>query len=201
MPEFIFFLLFLLIGGAILWAGLQQSHQRLKGWQDAAESCGLQILEAASAMPPHLRASAGAVEVRIGAFGNKGRSTRIVVETPGSPYFDNVSIRPESMFNHLGREIEIGDGYFDAEFFIEGPAQLVLALLDAETRRLLVDVRAQGRLEISAGEIRVVLSKDEQVPDLLPLLLDIRKRFTPPIEVQRRLADNANQDPEPGVRV
>jgi hypothetical protein len=101
----------------------------------------------------------------------------------------------------LGREIEIGDEYFDAEFFIGGSAQLVFALLDAEMRRLLVDVKARGRLEISSGQVQSILSKDEDIPDVLPLLLDICKRFAPTLEIPSRLAENANQDPEPGVRL
>ena len=37
--------------------------------------------------------------------------------------------------------------------------------------------------------------------DLLPLLLEIRKRFAQPVAVPARLAANAHQDPEPGVRL
>jgi hypothetical protein len=191
----------LFVGGSI-WAGILQGRQRLKGWQDAVESCGLQVLEASSAFSPELRAweGKGAMEVRIETFGDKGQSTRIVVEVPGPPDFQSVTIRPESTFK-LTREIEIGDGYLDSLFFIQGPAQLVFALLDAETRRLLGDVHVKSQLEISSGKIQAVVTKDAKVPEVLPLLLEVRKRFSPTLEIPRRLAENANQDPEPGVRL
>jgi len=189
----------LFVGGSI-WAGILKSHQRLKGWQDAIQSCGLQVAESGLAFSPQLTARAGLVEVRIESFGNNGELTRIVVEAPGPPDFQSVTIRPESMFR-LTREIEIGDGYFDSIFFIQGPVQLVFALLDAETRRLLGDVHVKSQLEISSGKIQAVLTKDEKVPEVLPLLLEVRKRFAPTLEIPRRLAENANQDPEPGVRL
>ncbi|HEX6862033.1 MAG TPA: HEAT repeat domain-containing protein, partial [Thermoanaerobaculia bacterium] len=101
----------------------------------------------------------------------------------------------------FGREIEIGAAPFDSEFFIDGPAKLVFALLDAETRRLLIDVKAEVGLEIDQGEIKTVLPRGRNVPGALPLLLEVRKRFAPPVEIPRRLAGNAGQDPEPGVRL
>ncbi|HVG06550.1 MAG TPA: HEAT repeat domain-containing protein [Thermoanaerobaculia bacterium] len=191
-----------LFAAGVIGAGMLQSRQRLKAWQNAVESCGLEILDTTSATSPHLRAweGQGALEVRIETFGDKGQSTRIVVEAPGPPDFHRVTIRPQSTFE-LGREIEIGDGYLDLIFFIQGPEQLVFALLDAKTRRLLGDVHVKSRLEISSGEIRAVLANDAKVAEVLPLLLDLSKRLAPPIEVVRRLAENANQDPERGVRL
>ncbi|HEX5719578.1 MAG TPA: HEAT repeat domain-containing protein [Thermoanaerobaculia bacterium] len=108
-------------------------------------------------------------------------------------------IRPQPAL-HWVREIEVGDESFDDMFIIDGPVQLVFALLDAETRRLLSNPRFEKQMKISYGEIRAVVT-DEKVAEVLRLLLDVCKRFAPPIEVRRRLAENARQDPMPGVRL
>ncbi|HWN43608.1 MAG TPA: HEAT repeat domain-containing protein [Thermoanaerobaculia bacterium] len=192
--------IFFLFSGAAVWFGIQQNRRRRKGWEDAATAHGLQIVEASTGWLPELRARAGLVGVRIESFGDKGRLTRITVEGPVPPDFQSVKIRPEAMFQ-LGREIEIGDRYFDDTFFIEGPARLVFALLDGETRRLLAAVKEKGRLEIASGELRAVLSGDDKVAEVLPLLLEVRQRFAPPINVLQRLVENATEDPDPGVRL
>jgi HEAT repeat protein len=192
--------LFILIGGGILGYAIVERRHRLRTWQEAATACGLEVLETSSFLGLRLRAWAETAEVRIESSGDKGRLTRIVVQVPGPPEFRDVRICPEPLFK-LGREIEIGAAHFDAEFFIDGPAKPVFALLDAETRRLLVDVKDKYGLEITSGEIKTVFSKDENVPDVLPLLLEIRERFALQIEIPRRLAENARLNPEPGVRL
>ncbi|HVG06549.1 MAG TPA: HEAT repeat domain-containing protein [Thermoanaerobaculia bacterium] len=192
--------LILLSGGTMLWFGIQESRKRLRAWKDAAESRGLEVVEAFAGWYPRLRARAGLVYVRIEAFGNKGRDTRIIIEAPAPPEFKGVTIHPESKFEH-GREIEIGDGFFDDMFFIAGPPQLVLALLDAKTRRLLVDLKEKSEMAISAGNVRAVVSGDEKLAAILSLLLGVQKRFAPPVDVLPRLARNAQEDPEPGVRL
>lgn len=191
------FLLILLVGGALAYS-VRQKGNRFKNWREAAVSCGLQV-EKTSDLSTELRARQGLLEVRIEDLESKGRSTRIVVAAPGPPDFHAVKIRPESVFDYT-REIQIGDASFDSEFFIEGPVQLVAALLDAEMRRLLSSVNTLGEFELSSGELRVDLF-DEQVPDALPFLLGLGKRFAAPLEVPRRLAENAKQDTHPEVRL
>jgi HEAT repeat protein len=189
-----------LLGGTGIWIGVLEGRKRLRAWQDAATSCGLEVGEASSFWRPWLEAQAGRVGVRIETCGDKGQSTRIVIFAPGPPDFKTVRIRPES---HLqwGREIEVGDVSFDSTFFIEGPMPLVFALLDEETRRLLLRVSTEGRLEISLGELRAENLSDEKVPSVLPLLFDLAQRFAQPLDIPRRLAENAHQDSAPGVRL
>jgi HEAT repeat protein len=182
-----------------LLANMRKGDNRVRAWQEAARSCGLQIEEADSAGNPRVKARAGPFEVRIEMGGEKGRLAHLLVLGPAPPDFYNMKVRPESTYRSA-REIEIGDPSFDSTFSIEGPTRLVLALLDAETRRLLFRVHAEGRLDLSWGELRSETT-DEQVAAVLPLLLDIRKRFTPTNEVRQRLAANAIQDPESGVRL
>lgn len=205
----------ILIVGGSLWLGLQGSRSlrpRIpQAWQDAAASCGLQVVEASSGWTPQLKARAGAMEVWIRTSGEEGQLTRIEVLVSGPPDFHKVSLRPESSlwgrpieiggesFVHWVREIEIGDESFDRKFFVGGPPRLVLALLDAATRHLLLRVRAESPLEVSFGMLRATVS-EKSFHDVLVLLLNVGHRFAQ-VDVPRRLAENANRDPEPGVRL
>jgi hypothetical protein len=197
--EFLLPLLPLAFAALGLSLGFVQRHRRVRAWQDALRACGLQVTE-----PPgwsrQLTARAGPVAVKIETCGNKGRLTRITVWIPGPPDFHSLRIRREPLVR-WGREIEIGDKAFDEMFFIEGPPRLVLALLDAETRRLLIQANTVSRLEISNGTLRAENMADRMVPYVLPLLLNIAHRFVQPMDVLRRLTENATRDPEPGVRL
>lgn len=178
---------------------------QVKGWQDVAASCGLQVVETSGSSD--LIARAGALEVRIEDCQDKRQRAQIVVVVPGPPDFADLSIRTESLNAFPGMpEIEIGDAAFDRRFLIAGPPRMVFALLDVETRRLLLGlllrVSPQSRLEISCGELRLEISR-QGVPGILPLLLDAGRRLARSLEmdVPRRLAQNAKRDPEARVRL
>ncbi|MFL6200822.1 MAG: HEAT repeat domain-containing protein [Thermoanaerobaculia bacterium] len=190
----------LLFGGAIFGGGMLQSRQRMKGWQEAAAACGLQFVESSSALNRQLKARAGPVEVRIESSGQKERPTWIVARAPTPPDFHMVILRPEAPLRKV-REIEIGDPPFDSAFVIQGPGLLVSALLDGETRRLMSRANGLCRMEVSDGELKAFLAADEQVPVVLPLLLDLVRRFGRPLDIRQRLVENAREDPAPGVRL
>ena len=178
----------------------EMSHNRLQTWQKAAVSCGLEIVTADDSLHARLEALAGLLWVRIETCGDKGQSTRVTIMAPGPPDFVVVRIRPESFFPSE-QEIVIGDELFDDTFIIEGPAGMVFALLDVETRRLLLRLKTETQLEIRLGELRAENTSDQKILDLLPLLLDAGRRFAQPPDVPRRLAGNVRQDPETRVRL
>ena len=190
----------LVFGGAILGIVVVKRRARLKGWEEAARSCGLQIVEAPGGLSPTLRARAGPVSVQIRTWGDKGRYTRILVQAPAAPDFQGVKIRPETMFK-FGRESEVGDRVFDDAFFLEGPAQPILALLDEETRKLLTELNGMSKFSIASGELTATFYRDERITDILRHLLALGERLVPPFDIAQRLAENANQDPIPGVRL
>jgi hypothetical protein len=175
------------------------NHDRLQGWKELAEWHGLQVKESTAALTPRLMARSEQMEVRIEAFGTEGQDTRIVVEAPVAPDFQEVSIQPQS--GPAMWEIKIGDPGFDGEFAITGPRRQVFTLLDAETRRRMRAASAAGRLEISPGRILAIVSGADRVSDVLPSLLAIRKRLATPIDVRRSLVENARWDSESGVRL
>lgn len=187
------------IGYGVLRGSVQRKRQRRQAWRDAATSCGLQIVPVeVHSWTPQLKARAGSMEVRIELCEDNDDSTRIVIEAPGPQDFNLVKILSNV---HLPwtREIEVGHKSFDREFFLQGPTELVFALLDAETRHELILLSANKRLEISDGTLRVELS-DELVPSILPRLLDLHRRFAPSLNVRRCLAENAREDPQDDVR-
>ena len=192
-------LLPLLLGGVGLGIGLFQRRRRLQAWRDAAAACGLENITV-SGWNRQLTARTGPIGVKLEACGHKGRYTRIVVSIPGPPDFHAVNIRREPLIR-LGREIEIGDPWFDSTFFIEGPARLVFTLLDGETRRLLTEVNNESRLEISNGVLRAEDTSDEKLPHVLPLLVEAGRRLARPLDALGRLSENACSDPKPGVRL
>jgi hypothetical protein len=128
--------------------------------------------------------------------------TQAVIVIPGPPDFTEVSIRDERDIPWKTQEIEIGSERFDKMFFIGGPARLVFALLDAETRNLLIHASGElpNRMEIFGGEL-VAEMTDRQISHLLPLLLRIGEWFTQPVDIGQRLVQNATRDPEAGVRL
>jgi hypothetical protein len=73
-----------------------------------------------------------------------------------------VRTRPESHRQGKACEIGLGDEEFDSAFYVAGPKRLVSALLDADARRLLLLVNAEGRVEIAGGEIRRAEGKGEK---------------------------------------
>jgi HEAT repeat protein len=193
----------LLVGAGVAGYAVLENRNRLKAWQKAAVTSGLPVFESSAGWRPFLRARKGMLEVRIELSRDQWQPTRIVVTAPGSPELHAVRIRPEGLLL-AGKEIEIGDSEFDDQFRIEGPVQAVSALLDAETRRRLSDAAFENRLEVAEGEIRTLLT-DARVPAVLPLVVAAGERFARladlPRDFPRFLAENAREDPDPGVRL
>src|SRR5215213_7439123 len=198
--------LLLLTGGlsvAIRETFLNQ-RLRLQALRDTAQLCGLRVESTSRPFIDSLRikARSGPTTVWIEDVAEKSQKLcpQIRVEVPGPPGFSGVRIRREAERPPGAREVEIGDERFDSTFYVEGPTRLLSVLLDAETRRLLVRVNAEGRLAITGGEIRIKTS-DKDVETLLPLLLDLTRRFSEEVDIAQRLAENAREDPTAGVRL
>lgn len=199
MWEAVFMLL--LAGGASAWAAIAYQRGRLLLWKSIASLCHLQVegISRATELAVSMRARSGPLEIRI-ISGQKGRTNRIVIVIPGPPGFSGVRIRCEESVPLKTREIEIGDEELDGRFFLEGPVRLVTVLLDGEMRKLLLRVGREGGLELSRGELKVEVS-DEDLPQVMPLLLDIGRRLCEPVDAAQRLAGNAGRDPNAVVRL
>ena len=187
-------------GSALLNWWAQANRRRLKGWQDTAAACGLSAVESSSALNLYLtlKAQAGVA----GAWIAQGKSgARVGVRVSGPPGFKELKISRELARPGPGpREIEIGDELFDRTFSVAGPVRLACALLDAEARRQLLSVNAEGELVLANEQLWADVP-DVQLPRTLTLLLDLGRRFARPMDLEQCLADNALRDPEPGVRL
>jgi hypothetical protein len=184
----------LVAGAAVIGFGVVRGDRRTKIWRNAAESCGLQVVEVSRLSG--LKARSGGLEVRI-------EPTRTVVVIPGPPDFPAVRIRSELLLTfEWARETVVGDEAFDKRFSLEGPKGVIFALLDAETRRLLLSLDSQCRVEIAGGTLHAEVA-DGGGPNILPLLVDLGRRLAQSMEtaVPRRLAENARLDPTAGVRL
>ena len=118
-----------------------------------------------------------------------------------------------------GVEIHVGDPVFDDALWVRGPEAVVRAVLDAETRRLVlslfvgrVEVLDQdtsrmfdGTVSVGSGVLRVealnVISAPKWFGESLLGFLDVARRLARPADVPGRLAANARNDPLPEVRL
>ncbi|HYX23022.1 MAG TPA: HEAT repeat domain-containing protein [Thermoanaerobaculia bacterium] len=194
---------FALYSGGLGWLRYRWEREFLGRLQEVVKSCGLQIEKISKPLRRlHLEARDGPLTVKILTPRQSGDFRRvIVIAIPGPPGFSNVHIRREESKPSGAHEIEIGDGPFDKAFYVVGPARLLRALLDADTRHLLITANAEStELEIVNGELGIG-TYQRQIGDLLPLLLDVARRLAQPLDVVQRLAGNARRDPDAGVRL
>lgn len=191
----------LLVGGAGFWSGVRFNGWRLRIWQKAVAACGLEVVKISHPLAWRLRLTArsGPLAVLVEDTNRRGNpGSRMVVTVPGPPGFLGLRIRRQTV--KPAREIEVGDEAFDDAFWIEGPLRLVTALLDFPTRRLIARAVVECELTLAGGDLEAY-TFDARVPEVLPKLVELGKRFTEPLDVAQRVADNALQDPEAGVRL
>jgi hypothetical protein len=180
-------------------ATLLFNQWRVPGWRKAASQCGLEEVRISLVGLLHVRLTGRSSPLAVRFEDTSAwKFARVIVAVPGPPFFSWVHIRRQE--GKPAREIEVGDGPFDDVFWIEGPARQVLALLNLESRRLLARLFAQCSIEVAEGEIRAVM-QDHLIPHLLPLLLDLGRQFAQPLDATQQLAENAQRDPEAGVRL
>jgi len=198
-------LVFFAVGGCIA-VGVRLSGRRsdLQVWRAAAEKCGLQIEDDSGpwAWRIGIKAKTGSLSVSIETSRHKERDTLIVAMIPGPPGFLGVTIHSRSPLHPLraAHEIDLGAPEFKRRFSIGGSERLLAALLDAETRRLLINIHPEIRLEIARGQLRAELMV-EQTTDFLPLLLAVGRQLAKPLDTVERLVENARKDPQAGVRL
>ena len=189
-----------LAGSLYLARGLARNHRRLKRWQKAMALCRVTEVESSGfgAWRAKLTARSGSTEVRITDARGNSDWAEVVIEGPEG--FSVVKLRRQTR-KLWTREIEVGDENFDDAFLVDGSIRPVHARLDATVRRQLVRASAVcGPLEIGGGQLRADVS-DEMLPRALPLLLAMSRQLARPVDVERRIAENARRDPGAGVRL
>lgn len=194
-----------LVGTSATWLALRANRKRVDRWDEIVTSCGFQVTERSRKYGRWVKLAGrqGALQVRIEDSRRIGDDvpTRVILWVPGPPGLGGLRIRREETYKPGAREVEIGDKAFDARFSIEGPLRVVAVVLDAEVREILTRLSGACRRSGIIGNEIVVELYDNQIPDIMPLLMTISEHFAQALDVPRRLADNALQDDEPGVRL
>jgi HEAT repeat protein len=166
-----------------------------QAWRNALAPYGTPVEDASSAQA---RISTGEDSLHIQVKPAQHGPDLVTIFFPEPLELAGVEIR-KAVYGRQVHDPESGDSQFESRFWISGPGRLVSALLDAETRRLMISL-GSGRLKISDGQVRAEMAV-EQAPRLLPLLLDIAKRLARPLGVAERLAENVLNDPITEVRL
>lgn len=190
--------------------------KRQVGLRKLALSAGLTKLSDLEAnwISPCVTAAAGRLSVRLQDHpgGNDGRSTTITIVDPENG-MHGLSLTPETSSTEMqkkllgAREIEIGDGPFDAEFFVGGQPSKARALLDAQTRALLRSITPAAWLQLADGTLSAASLSGAtyggvaSLEPVLASLLEAARRMTSAADTAERLAHNALKDPVPSVRL
>ncbi len=205
-----------------LAAAAEQRRARFRSWRTAAQRVGLTDLQEEAGgllRGGWLRGRSGPLDIRLERRQDGGKERyRTLISIGGLGHgTGGLSLRREdfaaTVRRFLGSEIEIGSPAFDAAHFVQGPAALALALLDAETRRKLADLLAgslQGRrvraalrdgvLEVWPRERGRGLPA-KQLAKLLEGVIDVARRLVAPSDLASCIAQNLREEPEPGVRL
>lgn len=187
--------------GAYLWKVLAARHRRLRIWQQGAQA----LRGAGEVERSHLLSLRAKVTVRPGPLevritGSIGTDDKVVVVVEGLAGLSGMKIRRKH-FNLWAKEVETGEEAFDERFLVEGPLLSAYALLDETTRHQILRATADYHpLEIADGRLRTEIS-EEDLPRILPLLVRIGQRFSEPLDLEREIARNAREDPEPKARL
>jgi HEAT repeat protein len=190
-------------------------QQRMKGVRGAMEEHRLTDIVVSIPVVGHPVATGRSGELRVRIYPyeeNKRAGLRICVDAPLGPR-PSLVIRTEGVRTFAewkkteAAEIEIGDGAFDAAFFIGGAPATVHALLDADMRRLLLRrLHVWGRVEIENGVLTLEVRDGENtgpasLPRALTAALEAGRGIFARLDVAERLADHALHDPMPLVRL
>jgi hypothetical protein len=146
----------------------------------------------------------------------RGRFIRITVEGTSE-----LTLRPETPATVMqkaagAREIELGDEAFDSQVYIHGKEDVLRAVLDAETRRVVRGILqagltnaegplVEGIVTVRGGEVVAEFDRHERrvrecFPSFLGTLCDVARRLDRPASLVKRIVENTRSEPEWRVR-
>ena len=196
---------------------------RVQRWQSVAER--LELREIVSEVPlfgkPRVSARSGRRRVRFERVkvGKSVSYTHVTIE--GSTGVTLVPEDPTGMRRMTSeREIELGDETFDAAVEVHGVPERVRAMLDVETRGIVLrmlggrlaapgqpTVTLKGTVTLVDGDLRASLPEQPTPPtprelaDVLGAMLALAERFQGTRDVARRLATSIETEPLWSVRL
>ncbi|MBI3273367.1 MAG: HEAT repeat domain-containing protein [Planctomycetes bacterium] len=198
--------------GLAVWRS-QRLHRRVRlPWREAARRLGMVSPRALGPAGLKLSGACDGLGVGVDTVRSGGRQrttcTRFVVRGTALPH--GFSARAKGRLSEVRDalgfpDVQVGDELFDDLVQLGGAESEVLAVLDAESRRVLVDFIAAGRARIVDGEARVevpglVDDADALVGRVRELVGLVQKLSCSRASIPERLAVNAVEDAVPGVR-
>lgn len=202
--------------GALLSALLtHRLRKRVRLWRAVAAELGLQEVQGEGAFTTFsLTGRLGTRGLRFQHHEEKYEPAGTLLAVGGD---SGVSLRREDMaaLFHKGfveRELQVGDAEFDHRVYLRGDPAVLRAVLDAETRglvlRLLGGHTLSGQLagEVVSGDVRAWVSdRDfgsvEKLTQVVREVLALARRLDRPADVLGRLAENLKTEPEWRVRL
>jgi HEAT repeat protein len=200
-----------LIPAAAMFAGLSPTMLQIalraserrrtrQVWLAACEEAGLRGLQQTGGFLETFTVTGFSTTLTVRLTSPMPQQTRIAVWCPHPLALVVRSAGPRA------GDIEVGDPLFDDTFFVDGNPLQVLALLDQTARRLLLGLEAEGHVSVQSNELSLrvfdrALDLRRALPRLLESCLETAGHLSQPTDAVRRLADNARQDREHGVRM
>jgi hypothetical protein len=196
-------------GGGIFF--LARLGQRASTWRHTARCAALTSVRETRTLGAlvKLQAEANGFGVTFTGYrrGRYERGTRIVVDgrrqIPAA-----LGLRAEGVATTLdramgGKELEVGDSGFDAEVYAQGPEELLLALLDRQTR---AEVRAllSHRGRVTEGTVRLEVPtwvNANMLSGALDAALRAARRLRQPDDIVDRLVTSVHDDHVAGFRL
>jgi HEAT repeat protein len=216
-----FILLAIACGGAYLAYDRARSLTHRQTWRETAAAIGLQDVREADLLGfvAQLSGTIRGRRVRFEQVTVDSWATATQVTISGD---SGVTLRREdettaSQKSWGYKEPEVGDSAFDAAVFIEGPVEVLHAMLDESTRSLVLDLvecRVGGcsraiirSIAIKYGDLVLELANADgrtlraELPDIMKTLLADQDRLRKPSNIPERIAANARYDRLVGVRL
>lgn len=198
-------------GGYLILRLLAPSLGRSRRCRRVLEALEFRI----SAVPGGVYGSRGDLRIQVSLGGGRQLADELAVFGLGwGP--DELAFHDQAIGDHGDRELVVGEPGFDAQVALAGDPPLVLALLDAATRRLvvnlvqgrlllpgrLVGVELPGRASFRGGALRVELRGGQMLPEAnLESFLEAARALVKPADPARRLRSLALSEPSAGPRL
>jgi hypothetical protein len=202
-----------------VYSTVVRQRERLAAWRGAAVAAGLTGIEESKRWltADWLRGWSGRHRVQ---FSKRGRSgTRITIDgnAPVTLQREGIATAVAKLMGK--RDVTLGDDAFDSQVLVMGGSELLRAILDSETRSMVMDllngvIRIDGESAYGQADIVIrdgVLDADfgmnsggpfeKQLPGILSTLLAVSRRLVRPEHVVERLVENTRYEPVWQVRL
>lgn len=191
---------------ALALAALRQERDATRSWADAADE--LEFRWTRNKHGLRMRGSVKGASVSVTAMPRDQTSEHGPVRvafTPESPLHQEAKVaRGDQLRLPWLEDVEIGDEELDGPFFLDGPPDLLAAMLNAEAREVLEQLRFASSVVVAHGaidsEFHFRATRERLIEAVRCGEALFREVFWRSRNVPERLYCNAKDDPHPDVR-